>query len=144
MNISYHTWHPGGVGVLAVDNESGYAVAVSSETTWIANRNLADMRLRTAAVLREERDERDATIRRMTSMLAAASKACDVMEDIGEQASKRIAELEQRQQGHLALIVKLTNETLFADEIAGWKEQRAKMIAEIGTLKARIAELEPC
>jgi hypothetical protein len=111
MKISIHRWPPYSDqdhhGVLAIDDESGYAVTAISEPTRQANRNLAEKRLRKASVMRE-----------------------------------RIAELEQRQRSHLALIVKLTNETPFADEIAGWKEQRAKMIAEIGTLKAKISELE--
>jgi hypothetical protein len=51
-----------------------------------------------------------------------------------------IDRLEARQQELLATIVRLTNETPYPEEIKGWVEQRAKLIAEIGTLKATIAE----
>ena len=39
----------------------------------------------------------------------------------------------------LALVAKLSRETPYADEVKGWTEQRAKMVAEIGTLKAERA-----
>lgn len=52
----------------------------------------------------------------------------------------QVAELEAAQQRHLALIAKLSNETPFDDEIKGWETQRAKMIAEVGTLRATLAE----
>jgi hypothetical protein len=80
MKISYHTWHPaehrvwrvgqGPIGVLAIDNESGYAVAVISEPTRQANRELAEKRLRRASVLREQIAERDAEIARLRIALA--------------------------------------------------------------------------
>lgn len=53
-----------------------------------------------------------------------------------------VAALEIRQHELLATIVRVTNEMPFPDEIKGWTGQRAKMVAEIGTLKARVAELE--
>jgi predicted nuclease with TOPRIM domain len=54
----------------------------------------------------------------------------------------RVTKLEQRQQELLATIVRVTNETPFPDEIKGWQDQRAKMIAEVGSFKSRCAELE--
>ncbi len=42
---------------------------------------------------------------------------------------------------HVAM-VRITNETPFADEIKGWTDQRAAMVAEIGTLRARVVEFE--
>lgn len=54
----------------------------------------------------------------------------------------RIAELEVRRDELLALTVRLTNEVPFPDEVRGWTAQRAAMIAEVGTLRARNAELE--
>ncbi len=52
-----------------------------------------------------------------------------------------VERLEARIQELLALTVRLTNEVPFPDEVRGWLAQRAAMIAEIGTLKARIVEL---
>ena len=69
-------------------------------------------------------------------------------EDWEEQFNKRealearVGELERRQQELLATIVKVTNETPYSDEIRGALEQRGTLLAEVGTLKARVAELE--
>ncbi len=59
--------------------------------------------------------------------------------------------LEARQQELLATIVRLTNETPFPDEIKGWEGQRARLVAEVGTLRSalsaadlRISVLEDC
>lgn len=57
-------------------------------------------------------------------------------------AESRVSALETRQQELLQTIVRVTNETPFPDEIKGWAEQRAKMTAEIGTLRALVAEFE--
>jgi hypothetical protein len=57
-------------------------------------------------------------------------------------AESRVAGLEARQQELLQTIVRLTNETPFPDEIKGWEAQRAAMVAEVGSLRARVAELE--
>lgn len=132
----------GNVGILAIDDVTGYAVACVSERSQEANRELAESRLRALAMLRDTPDEVADRLTSLSSRLIAASKACDALEDLNEIATRRITELEQRHQEHLKLIVKLTNETPFVDEIEGWKSQRASMIAEIGTLKARIAELD--
>lgn len=55
-----------------------------------------------------------------------------------------INRLRERQQELLATIARLSKETPYADELQGWTEQRAKMIAEIGTLNSRVIELEDC
>ncbi len=57
-------------------------------------------------------------------------------------AAARIAVLEQRQQELLALILRLTNETPFPDEVKDWVAQRAALVAQVGSLRARVAELE--
>jgi len=79
---------------------------------------------------------------------------CDVLKDPGKAAqgyhcdcgfniAARTAErFERRQQELLATIVRVTNETPFPDEIKGWTDQRAKLVAEVGTLRARVTELE--
>lgn len=53
----------------------------------------------------------------------------------------RIAALETRRDELRALTVRLTNEVPFPNEIQGWTAQRAAMIAEVGTLRARVSEL---
>ena len=42
----------------------------------------------------------------------------------------------------LTLVVKIINETPYPEELTGWEAQRRAIIAEIGTLKARVRELE--
>lgn len=54
----------------------------------------------------------------------------------------QIAALEARRDELIALTVRLTNEVPFSGEVKGWTAQRAAMIAEVGTLRARAAELE--
>lgn len=56
-----------------------------------------------------------------------------VVADQLESARRRVDEL-------LRTCVQLTNETPFPDEIKGWQEQRAKLVAEVGSLKATVAE----
>lgn len=57
-------------------------------------------------------------------------------------AAGKVEQFEARQQELLNTIKRLGNETPFPDEIKGWEGQRAKMVAEIGTLRARIVECE--
>lgn len=57
-------------------------------------------------------------------------------------AEFRVTALETRQQELLQTIVRVTNETPFPDEIKGWEAQRAAMVAEVGSLRARVTELE--
>lgn len=57
-------------------------------------------------------------------------------------AEDRVVQLETRRDELLATIVRLTNEVPFPDEVNGWVAQRAAMLAEIGTLRARVRELE--
>lgn len=66
------------------------------------------------------------------------SAASSCHPDDGEQ----IDALLTRQQELLGLVAKLSRETPYADEVKGWEDQRRAMIAEIGTLRARVAELE--
>lgn len=54
----------------------------------------------------------------------------------------RIRALEKRQSELLATIVRITNETPFPDEIKSALEQRGKLLAEVGTLRADKHELE--
>jgi len=53
-----------------------------------------------------------------------------------------IARLLARQQELLQTLVKLTQTTPFPDEFKDWESQRAKFVAEIGTLRAQVADLE--
>ena len=51
-------------------------------------------------------------------------------------------ERETRIQQLLRDYVRLTNEQPFPEELRDWPAQRAALIAEVGTLRARLAELE--
>lgn len=61
-------------------------------------------------------------------------KAADVIELLDE-----VEKLRTRQQELLATIVRVTNETPFADEAADALKQRGSLVAEIGTLRAKLA-----
>lgn len=52
-----------------------------------------------------------------------------------------VERLESRQQVHLQQIAKLSQSTPLAEELTGWEGQRAKMMAEIGTLRGELARL---
>ena len=55
-------------------------------------------------------------------------------------AARERDQLLERQQVHLAQIAKLSQSTPLAEELAGWEGQRAKMMAEIGTLRGALAK----
>lgn len=46
-----------------------------------------------------------------------------------------------RQQVHLAQIASLSQSTPLADELQGWESARAALVAEVGTLRAQVAEV---
>lgn len=54
----------------------------------------------------------------------------------------RVEQLETRQQELLQQIWNLSQSTPLPAEYEGWTSQRAALVAEVGTLKARVAELE--
>lgn len=54
--------------------------------------------------------------------------------------AQEILRLRGRVDELLAAIVRVSQVTPFSDEIEGWQAQRAKLIAEIGTLRAQLAE----
>jgi chromosome segregation ATPase len=54
----------------------------------------------------------------------------------------RVADLEKRRDELLDALVRLSRETPYPDEVQGWQGQRAALMAEVGTLRARVAELE--
>ncbi len=58
------------------------------------------------------------------------------------QLKAEIQRLNVRQDELLQTIRKLSATVPFQDEVDNWQSQRASMIAEIGTLRARIKELE--
>ena len=53
-----------------------------------------------------------------------------------------VGDLEDRRDALLAVMVRLTRETPYAEEIDEYLAQRGKLVAEIGTLRARVARLE--
>jgi hypothetical protein len=54
----------------------------------------------------------------------------------------RVRELEARRDELLATLARVSRETPYPDELKGWESQRSAMVAEVGTLKARVRELE--
>lgn len=56
-------------------------------------------------------------------------------------AQQRIAELEERHRKHLELIRRISQETPLPAEAEGWTSQRSALVAEVGTLKARVESL---
>lgn len=85
-------------------------------------------------------EQQDREMERMKSELTEAVEQRDVYRERSQTMASRIAALEARQQELLATIVRVTNETPFPDEVKGWTEQRAKMVAEIGTLRSGLRE----
>jgi hypothetical protein len=84
--------------------------------------------------------KRRATI---VKIVRAHRKARRVIVDLLDQlrgASDDIGYLTTRRDSLLALVAKLSQTTPFAEELQGWERQRAAMIAEVGTLRARVAE----
>lgn len=89
--------------------------------------------------------ERDATIKRAKEAEAQVSlwrsdplggmAAVDHWKTKAEALETRVSEL-------LALVAKISQETPLPDEVAQALTQRGAMLAEIGTLRARVAELE--
>jgi hypothetical protein len=59
----------------------------------------------------------------------------------GRDEQAELVRLRNRIDELLVTIVKVTNETPYPEELKGWESQRGKMIALIGTLRARITEL---
>lgn len=56
------------------------------------------------------------------------------------EAHEQLAAAVDRIDELLRAMVRITNETPFPDEVKNWTEQRAKLVAEIGSLKAALAE----
>lgn len=62
--------------------------------------------------------------------------------DLYLQSLRRIGELEQRREELLALVAKLSQTVPLEPEVAESLNQRGTLLAEIGTLRSRIRELE--
>lgn len=58
-----------------------------------------------------------------------------------DEARQEVERLTARQQELLATIVRISQETPLVEEVKEALEQRGKLLAEIGTLKAMVAEL---
>jgi hypothetical protein len=56
------------------------------------------------------------------------------------EALERIKTLEERRDELLALVARISQQIPLASEIEGWESQRAALIAEVGTLRARLAD----
>jgi len=73
--------------------------------------------------------------------LALATEVVELVKDVKHWTEKSES-LAKRQDELLATVVKVSRENPYPDEVKGWIDQRGKLVAEVGTLKARIAELE--
>lgn len=71
-------------------------------------------------------------------------EAIDNLCGLVDQQEERIRALETRRNELLALVASISQSTPLPDEAANWTSERAAMIAEIGTLRARVRELETC
>lgn len=59
-----------------------------------------------------------------------------------EAFTTRVSELLQRRDRLLELVANISQTTPLAEELQGWESQRAALVAEVGTLRARVASLE--
>lgn len=60
--------------------------------------------------------------------------------ELAESRVQGIIELQQRRDDLLKLVAKLSNEVPFPDEWKNWESQRAKLVAEVGTLRSTADE----
>lgn len=84
----------------------------------------------------------NADLQRACALVAMQHWEAPELEEVSDLLGKLAAEIERlhaRQEELLRAIVRVTNETPYSDEIAGWQAQRAAMIAEIGSLRAEVA-----
>lgn len=87
---------------------------------------------REAVASRHELRER---VRELEEML-------DVAADERRGFNAKVVALETRQQELLDLVARLSQSTPLASELEGWESARRALVAEVGTLRARVAELE--
>lgn len=111
-------------------------IAAMQERDKIAAR-LADARADLARIT-AQRDDAIAAARKASDRLREAEVIALRVDDL----EVRLREVLARQQELLAAIDRLTNKVPYREEIAGWMAQRASLISEIGTLRARVSELE--
>jgi chromosome segregation ATPase len=93
------------------------------------------------AKLRRDRPLLVHEVSQLSEMLSESQIARADLGDQIDQLRTEVERLESRQQVHLAQIAKLSQSTPLAEELAGWESQRAKMIAEVGTLRAEVERL---
>lgn len=84
--------------------------------------------LRLSAEADRRRDPGDAVLKMLEDKERQLREWCDLAEG--------------RRDDLLKLVAKLSNEVPFPDEWKNWESQRASLVAEVGTLKARVRELE--
>lgn len=118
---------------------------ITEEIDWHRGESLARLLSAVPALIAaaKERDQLRVQLQERAGIDAIANALHDadhLQAHIAKQEAE-IAYLEERQQSHLATIAKLSQTTPFADEIDGWEGQRAKMIAEVGTLRRETAGL---
>jgi hypothetical protein len=57
-------------------------------------------------------------------------------------SGEEVARLNERHEAHLRLIASISQPTPLPSELEGWEGQRAALVAEVGALRSRVAELE--
>lgn len=72
---------------------------------------------------------------------AHSERCVELAEQVSDLEQQNVA-LTERQQTHLRMIANLSQSTPLAEELQGWEGQRAALIAEIGTLRAKLVEAE--
>ncbi len=89
----------------------------------------------------------DATVKRLEEIAADRKRDLEHQRRAGEVAADKIEKLRStnvalyaRQQELLQVIARISQTTPFPEEMEGWEGQRAKLLAEVGTLKAAVAE----
>lgn len=78
----------------------------------------------------------------MRDRLAHANRCLEACADSVAALLSDVAALEARRDELLALVARISQETPLPDEIRGWEGQRAKLVAEVGTLRSEARRLE--
>lgn len=120
-------------GYAAALDELGHATAHDGDHLSKASRAMVE-------TVMNDRDRLRADVLRLTETARAASEnwmeACRQRDEARADAER----LKSRQQDHLALIAKITRETPYPAELEECRSARRALIAEVGTLRATLAE----
>lgn len=85
-------------------------------------------------------DEAAETYQAMVDLVAHVGNQLDDVHIKNVRLQDEVAALTERQAKHLQMIASLSQSTPLQSELEGWEGQRAALLAEVGTLRAKIAE----